>query len=58
MEPQKLQYIKKINEFGQALLEKTGDENLDDLIRKLLVKDPKKRINWKDYFNHPFFNKK
>ena len=32
---------KRINELGQAVLNKTGDENLDDLIRKL--------------FNHPFF---
>ena len=28
---------------------------LADLIDKLLVVDPKKRISWKEYFNHPFF---
>ena len=30
---------------------------MDDLISKLLVSDPKKRITWKDYFEHPFFKK-
>ena len=27
-----------------------------DLLNKLLVVDPQKRISWNDYFNHPFFN--
>ena len=36
-------------------LEKSGNEDLDDLISKLLVKDPKERIGWKEYFEHPFF---
>ena len=33
---------------------KTDDNKLNDLIIKLLEKDPKKRLNWNDYFNHPF----
>ena len=33
----------------------TNNKELDDLISKLLVKNPKNRINWDDYFNHPFF---
>ena len=33
----------------------TNNKELDDLISKLLVIDPKNRINWDDYFNHPFF---
>ena len=33
------------------------DKILDDLIKKLLVKDPLKRISWEEYFNHPFFKK-
>ena len=37
---------------------KTDDKNLDDLLNKLLEKDYKKRINWDEYFNHPFFKKK
>ena len=48
---------KKINELGQKILKETGDKNLDDLIGKLLVNNPKKRIKWEDYFNHPFFKK-
>ena len=35
----------------------TGDKNLDDLIKKLLIIDPKERITWKQYFAHPFFNR-
>ena len=31
------------------------DNNLNDLVKKLIVTDPSKRINWEDYFNHPFF---
>ena len=34
------------------------DEKLNDLISKLVVKDPHDRIDWKDYFNHPFFKVK
>jgi len=28
---------------------------LDDLVRKLIVVDPNRRIDWNEYFNHPFF---
>ena len=31
------------------------DNNLNDLVKYLIVMDPTKRINWEDYFNHPFF---
>ena len=31
------------------------DPKLKDLIDKLLVEDPKKRLSWEEYFNHPFF---
>ena len=49
--------LKGINKFGKTMLKKTGDVNLDDLINKLLEKDPEKRITWDEYFNHPFFIK-
>ena len=39
-------------------LKKSENANLDDLISKLLIKDPNKRINWDDYFNHPFNKQK
>ena len=45
----------KIKASGKKVLEKTGDSNLDDLIGKLLETNPKKRISWKDYFEHKFF---
>ena len=38
-------------------VELTNNSKLNDLIKKLLVEDPKKRINWDEYFNHPFFKK-
>ena len=28
---------------------------MDDLIGKLLIEDPIKRLNWDEYFNHSFF---
>ena len=34
---------------------KFENEHLDDLVHKLIVPDQPKRINWEDYFNHPFF---
>ena len=38
-------------------IEQSKDPLLNDLIKKLLVEDPKDRISWEDYFNHPFFRK-
>ena len=35
-------------------LKQTGNEELNDLIKRLLIKDPKKRLNWEQYFKHPF----
>ena len=32
------------------------DDNLKDLLNKLLVDDENNRIEWDDYFNHKFFN--
>ena len=44
-----------IKKNGQKNLLKTKNAKLDDLISKLLVTDPNKRLNWKEFFNHPFF---
>ena len=41
--------------YDQKSLKASGNELLDDLIKKLLEKDPRKRINWEQYFEHPFF---
>lgn len=40
---------------NEKKLQESGDENFDDLIKKLLNKNKKKRIKYEDYFKHPFF---
>ena len=40
---------------GPRNFEKSGDNNFDDLINRLLNKDKEKRITYEEYFNHPFF---
>ena len=47
--------IKFIDKFENDSLKKSGNENLDDLIKKLLEKDPSKRLDWDEYLNHSFF---
>ena len=47
--------IKNINNFNNNII-KTGNKELDDLIKNLLEKDKEKRLNWDKYFNHPFFH--
>ena len=49
-----LESIKK----GQKLLKKTENKELNDIIRKLLIIDPKERMSWSDYYNHSFFKKR
>ena len=39
-------------------LNKIENPDLIDLINKLLILEPKKRISWGEYFEHPFFRKK
>ena len=34
---------------------KNDDEKLNNLIKNLVVSDPHKRMNWKEYFDDPFF---
>jgi len=46
----------KIRTKGKTLLKKSGNNNFDDLISRLLEADPNKRISWEEYFKHPFFN--
>ena len=33
-----------------------NDNLLDDLVKKMLNPNVNERINWEEYFNHPFFN--
>ena len=53
-------YKLKFNEIPLSFLSgeipgKFQDKNLNDLIKKLIVVKPEQRINWEDYFQHPFF---
>jgi len=44
-----------IKKLGQKVLKKTDNEDLNNLIRGLLVSDSDKRLNWDKYFEHSFF---
>ena len=39
-------------------LKKCENEDLNNLIRELLIIEPNRRISWKEYFIHPFFKKR
>ena len=41
----------QINQFGDKYFKKTGEKQFDSLISKLLVKNPKKRLGWNEYFS-------
>ena len=49
--------LKNIQHNGNNLLKKTDNSKLNDLISKLLIEDPKRRITWNQYFNHLFFGR-
>ena len=42
---------------SNPILKKTNDDDLNDLISKMLKKDLAERISWDDCFTHSFFNK-
>ena len=44
-----------INKDKNIIKKDTNDELLNKLIRKLVVKDPHDRMDWKEYFEDPFF---
>ena len=44
-----------IDQKGQSILDNISDEKLKDLLSKLLVRNPDKRISWEEYFEHEFF---
>ncbi len=49
-------YEKLTNKKLNKIKKETDDTLLNNLIKKLVVIDPKDRMEWKDYFNDPFFN--
>ena len=50
--------INHIQQYGNYLIKKTENEELDDLIKRLLEKDASKRLKWDEYLNHSFFKDK
>ena len=50
--------LNQINKLGQSVLNVIKDAKLKDLLSKLLVKEPEKRISWEEYFKHDFFSLK
>ena len=47
--------LNDIEKKGQSVLNVIKDQRLYDLLSKLLVRDPNKRISWEQYFEHDFF---
>ena len=50
--------IDYIDKYGNKLIKNTENEELNDLIKKLLEKDASKRLKWEEYLNHSFFKDK
>jgi serine/threonine protein kinase len=53
-------YKLKFNEinpsfYGGIIPKRFDNKYLDDLVRRLIEVDQNRRINWNEYFNHPFF---
>ncbi len=48
---------KIIKEESNKLLHSIYDEELNDLVNKMLKKNENERISWDDYLLHPFFQK-
>ena len=53
----KVPQFKSKNSF-ESIISIVEDYNLEDLLRKLLVPDPIKRISWEEFFEHNFFKQK
>ena len=43
------------NRKNGKIIKETDNKMINDLIKKLIQVDIKKRINWEEYFNHQFF---
>ena len=49
-------FEKLANKNKNNIKKETDDPLLNNLIKKLVVIDPKDRMEWKNYFDDPFFN--
>ena len=50
-----LSFLKPLK--NPKIFRKPKDKDLNDLITKLVVEDYDRRMNWEQYFSHPFFKK-
>ena len=50
--------LNQIKNIETIELKKIENSDLNDLFKKLLEIDPRKRITWEKYFEHPFFRKR
>ena len=48
--------LDKIKKIETDNLKKTKNKELDNLIQRLLEKNPQNRLDWDEYLNHSFFN--
>ena len=53
----KTEYNLYQNIKSNKIIKFIDDEELNDLLIKMLKEDINERISWEDYFNHSFFNK-
>ena len=51
-----IQLLRMINESTEIHIPKHLSEHARDLLLKLLQKDPNKRCEFEEFFNHPFLN--
>ena len=50
--------IQLLNDIkSKKILKLSEDNNLNDLMNRMICIDLNQRISWEDYFNHSFFNK-
>ena len=50
--------INNIDKLGNKIIKETENKKLNDLIKRLLEKEPINRINWDEYLNHEYFKSK
>ena len=50
--------LNQIQKQKQRHFKSSKDGDFDNLIKELLIVEPKERLTWVNYFNHPFFVKR
>ena len=47
--------VEVFGEIQKNKIKKSKNQEVNDLVSKLLIVDPDSRINWNEYFNHKFW---